>query len=143
MTILKKLYLILFCLMFCGLIYLSQGFAQTIDKNLNNYLVFQVIQDQFIFDNSTIKNAILIEENGAFRGLEVELKASAVDTFNRMTMAGMGKSANLLLNKKVISTSVIQSALGAKLLITGISKEEAQQFLIALQNYQINNQPGG
>src|SRR5580658_6413004 len=121
-------YLLFYCF---GLILLSisstQGFAQTgSDNNSPNHsLVFQVIQDQFVLDNSTIKSATIIEgEDGIYKGLNIQLKPKVASVFSDMTKAGIGRKLILVYNNVVITTTVVQSPLGDNFLISGISKQD-------------------
>ncbi|RDI46049.1 SecDF P1 head subdomain-containing protein [Aquicella lusitana] len=104
--------------------------------NTQGFLMFQVIQDQIIFDNSNIKSAMLIEREGNFIGLEIELKAPAIDEISRISKAGLGKQLNIVLDKKIITTAIIQTPLGGKLLIKGITRQEAQEFLDSLNHHK-------
>jgi len=100
------------------------------NANVNPSLIFQVIQDKFVLNNSTIKSAAVInDENDVYKGLHVELKPESAILFIEMTKAGLGKHLNLILNDKIVVSSVIQTPLDSNLLITGISKQDAQDFL--------------
>jgi preprotein translocase subunit SecD len=93
-------------------------------------LIFQVVQDQFVLDHTTIKMAAIIEhEGGVYKGLNIQLKPEAAIIFSEMTKEGTGKHLNLLINNILISSPVMQSAIGGNFLITGISKADAQAFL--------------
>jgi len=95
--------------------------------------MFQIIQDEFVLDNSTVKNARIIEgENGSFQGLNVELKPEAAKVLTDITQAGHGRRMNIVFNKVVVSSAAIQSPLGGNFLISGISKQDAQGFLNVL-----------
>lgn len=96
-------------------------------------LTIQVIQDQFTFNKSNIKRASLIKQpNGGFSGLEIELKPEAAKALEHLTKTNLGKSINLLLNKKIISTPVIQTPLREKFIIASITKEDAEAFVGSL-----------
>jgi preprotein translocase subunit SecD len=111
----------------------SQSFSQ-VDTNSTHFLEFQVVQSQFVFDHKTIKNASLItHHNGTFRGLHLELKRSALNEFERMTNLNRGKRVNIVFDKKIITSAIIQTPLGGSLLISGISQEEAQEFIDSLK----------
>lgn len=96
---------------------------------VNHSLIFQVIQDEFVLDNSTIKSASIIEDEGVYKGLHVELKPESSGVLTEMTKAGMGKRLSLILNNRIVFSSVIQTSLGSNLLVTGIAKQDAQDFL--------------
>ena len=107
------------------------SFAQNTGST-DNYLTFQVIQDEMVFDNTNIKNASLVQNNGIFTGLEIELKSPAAQNFSQLTKANLGKKIIIVLNKRIVASAVLQSPLGKKLLITGITKYEAETFLTIL-----------
>lgn len=99
----------------------------------NHALIFAVVQDEFVLDNSTIKNASMIEKDrGIYAGLHIELKPAAAALFADITKAGVGRKLNLIFNKVIVTTAVIQTPLEGNFLITGISKEDAQAFLNVL-----------
>ncbi|MBX3708487.1 MAG: hypothetical protein KIT56_02435 [Gammaproteobacteria bacterium] len=121
--------------LFLGLLLVTiQGFSQTSSDDVkNHFLIFQVIQDEFTLDNSTIKNAAIVEkEGGVYGGLSVELKPEAAAIFTDITKAGVGRHLILVFNKVVVTATVIQTPLSESFLISGISKEDAQAFLNVL-----------
>jgi preprotein translocase subunit SecD len=110
------------------------GFAQDTHKNQRNHMEFQVVQNQLVFDNSLIEHASFIKnKDGTFGGLEVTLKPSASEELKRITAAGIGKVANLVINDRIVSSAKLQSSLEHKFLITDIAKEDAQKFVDSLQ----------
>lgn len=107
--------------------------TSTTEPALTGFLLLQVVKDQFVLDNSTIKSASIVQQgNGKYVGLKVELKPYAIAELEKITTAGIGKPFNLVFNKKVLSTTMIQSALGGQLLISSLNKEQAQAFLKTL-----------
>lgn len=111
----------------------SISFAETNTKQNHAPVVFQVVQAQINFDNSMIKNASFITNNdGSFGGLEIQLKPSASKELTRITAAGVGKEANLVINDKIVSRATLRSSLQDQFLITDISKEDAQKFIDSL-----------
>lgn len=105
-----------------------------LENKMTGFMLFQVIKDQMVFDFSNIKSASLIEQNGHFKGLLIELKKPGMIEIEGITSAGLGKPANLIFNKKIVSTTIIQSPLGGSILISGLSKEDAQLFLRSLNS---------
>jgi preprotein translocase subunit SecD len=99
----------------------------------NLSLRFEIIQTQFAFDNSTVNKASLEESNRNFTGIRIQLKPDGAKAFTNMTKANIGKTVNLVFNNKIISSSVIQTELGSDLLVTGISREDAELFLQLLR----------
>lgn len=95
----------------------------------HNALVFEIILDQFTLDKKTVEKASIEEKNGNFSGLHIKLKADAEKIFERVTRSAMTRRMNLVLNNRIVSTATVQSPLGGELLITGITKEDALQFI--------------
>jgi preprotein translocase subunit SecD len=117
-----------------AILFSAQAFSQTSSDTASNHaLIFQIIQDEFVMDNSTVKNALIVEaEGGVYQGLNIQLKPEAATLFADMTKAGTGRRMNLVFNKVIITASVLQSSLGDSFLISGISKQDAQAFLNVL-----------
>ncbi|VVC74783.1 hypothetical protein AQUSIP_00550 [Aquicella siphonis] len=93
-------------------------------------LVFTIIQDEFMLDNTTVKNAAIVEKAGRqYGGLHIELKPEAAKKFTEMTQAGTGRRLNLIFNKVIVTATVIQTPLTGDFLISGISRQDAQTFL--------------
>jgi len=131
---------IIFIVFFYFMSVVSSAETQHFDDGNNGFISFQIIQDQIRFDNSNIKNASIIEENGVFKGLEIELKNVAVENFQNITKAGLNKTLNVVLNNKIISSTIIQTPLNQKILISGLTKGEAFTFINALR-YNTLNKP--
>lgn len=109
------------------------GFSEEPAKDIPNHsLKFQVLQDEFVFDNTTIKNAAIIENDGVYSGLNIQLKPEAAAVFSDITKAGVGRRLNLIFNKVVVTTTVIQNPLTDNFLISTISKQDALTFINAL-----------
>lgn len=132
----------------------TQGFAETYanvptdtstpsSTPSNHALTFQVIQDQFVLDNSTVKSASIIEaDGGIYKGLNIQLKPEASSTFTDMTKAGLGRKINLVYNNVVVTATAIQTPLGDNFLISGISRQDAQAFLNVLNaNKPVKEEP--
>src|SRR5580658_2545376 len=56
-----------------------------------NQIAFQLVQDQFILNNDTIKSAAIIRDEGGYKGLQIELKPQVAAIFGQLTNAGIGK----------------------------------------------------
>lgn len=111
------------------------SFANTTPKQVHAPIVFQIIQDQMNIDNSMIKSASIITDNdGIYGGLQINLNASASKELIRITKAGIGKIANIVLNNKIVSSATLQSSLQHQFLLTDITKEDAQMFIDSLKN---------
>jgi preprotein translocase subunit SecD len=110
------------------------GFSQVLAKDIppNHSLIFQVLQDEFIFDNTTVKNATIIENDGVYSGLNIQLKPEAAAVLTDITKAGLGRRLNLVFNKVVVTTTLIQNTLTDNFLISTISKQDALTFINTL-----------
>lgn len=115
------------------ILFSAQAFSQTSSGAASNHaLIFQIIQDEFVLDNSTVKNALIVEAEGVYQGLNVQLKPEAAAIFADMTKAGIGRRMNLVFNKVIITATVLQSSLTDSFLVSGIAKQDALAFLNVL-----------
>lgn len=108
--------------------------AMSSNTNLDHSVIFQIIQNQIILDNSTIKSATIITSKNTANQYEVnvKLKTTAANKINDLTQQNMGKQVNIILNGKIISSATIQSPLAAEFLVTGLTKQQANQFIKSL-----------
>ncbi len=97
-------------------------------------VVFQIIQSQIVFDNSTVESAtISVPKNTADRyGVNIKLKTAAANKLSDLTQKNIGKQANIMLNGKMISSATIQGQLGAEFLVDVLTKQQADQFIKSL-----------
>lgn len=103
-------------------------------KSTENLLVFQVVQAQMMLDSSTVKSASLIQhDDGGYGGLLIELKPAAAEELGKLTSDNMGKTLILSFNNTIISSAQIQSVLGNKIQISGISNLDALNFISTLK----------
>lgn len=115
-------------------LYSAQGFSNPSLSLPHNELVFEIVQDQFIFNHTNIEKASVLEnKNGVYKGLHLKLKPAGAAMFERVSRTGMRKRVNLIFNNKIISTAIIQTPLKDDLLVTGISKDDALQFVDELR----------
>lgn len=115
-------------------LYSAQGFSNPTLSLPHNELVFEIVQDQFIFNHTNIEKASVLENNsGVYKGLHIKLKTAAAATFERVSGRGIRKRVNLVFNNKIISSAIIESPLKNDLLITGITKDDALQFVDELR----------
>lgn len=115
----------------------SLTFADSIEERTSQALIaFNVIHDQFAFNFKNIKSASIIEQNGQFQGLRVQLKPYAIESFKRITTAGLGKVAILVVNNKIVSSTTIESPLSGDIMIKSITRGEAQDIINKLKLYQ-------
>jgi len=104
------------------------SFADT-TKHPHASIVFQVVQDQMNIDNSMIKDASLIDNNGTYGGLKIILNTSDSKELTQITKAGVGKIANLVINNKIVTSATLRSSLQHQFLVLDITKEDAQAFI--------------
>ncbi len=100
----------------------------------HSLMVFQVIQNQMVFDSSTVESATIvapIDPTDTY-GVNIKLKTIAANKFGQLTENGIGKHGSIVLNGIVISSPIIRSKLGAEFLVTGLTKEQADQFIESL-----------
>ncbi len=100
----------------------------------DNSVVFQIIQGQMVFNNSTVESATINfpKSSADSYGINLKLKTIAADKLGDLTQENIGKKANIMLNRRVVSSATIQSKLGGEFLITGLTKEQANQFIKSL-----------
>lgn len=100
-------------------------------------LVLAVIQDEFRFDFNNIKSATMINnDDNTFKGLLIELKTPAVASLKKITGDAFNKEIMIIFNNKVVSSSIVQTELGPKILFSGITLADAQTFLLMLHGKQ-------
>lgn len=97
-------------------------------------ILFQVVQNQMVFDASTVENATLVspENPRETYGVQLKLKPMAANKFDQLTEDGIGKKGNIILNDRLISSAIIRGKLGAEFLVAGLTKEQAEQFIKSL-----------
>lgn len=123
------------CIVFMGLA--MNAFADTLNQAAMNSIQFEVIQERFVFDKATVDEAsIIVQRDGAYRGLHIKLKPNFASFFERMTASGTRKQANIIFNNKIVSRVMIQSRINGDLMMTGISREDAQIFIDSLNQRQ-------
>lgn len=107
--------------------------AQAIPQDTAKSLVLAIVQDEFSFDRSTIKRVELMKSNNTeYSNLHIKLKPAAAKQLEAITSAAMGKRITLIFNNKIISSATIQSSLKDNLQISGLSKNDAQEFIKSL-----------
>jgi len=97
--------------------------------NFKEGLRLQVIQEQLMLDNSTIKTASLVNNSSDGCNINITLKPQAAAKLKKMTRANINKQATIIFGDKVINFATIKSSLSAQFQITGFTKEEAQLFI--------------
>jgi preprotein translocase subunit SecD len=94
-------------------------------------ITFQVIQDQLAIDIPSVESATIVTPESASDsyGLQIKLKKSAADELTRISNQNIGKRMNIVFGDVVVSSPTIQSSLGAEFLVSGLTKEQAQNFV--------------
>lgn len=97
-------------------------------------MVFQVIQNQLVIDSSMIESATIISPANSSDpyGLQLNLTNTAATELARISGENIGKRMNMVLDGVVISSPTIQSKLGAEIQMSGLTKEQAEQFIKSL-----------
>ncbi len=100
----------------------------------NHHLSFELIQDRFIFDNTTVEKASLMNKaDGSFRGILIVLKKPATEAMRRFSTFGVGKEISLVFDGNIVTVMKVKSVFGNKLLITGLTREAAQEYIDTLK----------
>lgn len=99
--------------------------------NAEPMMVFQVIQNQLVIDNSMIESATIISPINSSDpyGLQIKLKNTAANELARISGENIGKQMNIVLEGAVISSPTIRSKLGAEFQMSGFTKEQAEKFI--------------
>ncbi len=121
---------LLISIMSSVMLFSSSVFAET-TKSSHAPVVFQVIQDQINFDKTMIKSASVITKNGK-NSLEIVLNPSASKELAQVTGNAIGKTANFVINGKIMTSATIRASLQNKFLISDISKEDGQTIVDSL-----------
>jgi preprotein translocase subunit SecD len=98
-------------------------------------MIFQVIQNQLVFDSSAIENAIIVppETSSDSYGLKLKLSTSATNEFSKLTENSIEKRGNFILNGVLISSPVIRSKIGSEFFLSGLTKEQSDLFIKSLK----------
>jgi preprotein translocase subunit SecD len=94
-------------------------------------MIFQVIQNQLVFDSSAIENATMVppETSADSYGLKLKLSSSATKEFSKLTENSIDKRGNFILQGVLISSPIIRTKIGSEFLLTGLTKEQADLFI--------------
>ncbi|MCH9756165.1 MAG: hypothetical protein K0U37_03095 [Gammaproteobacteria bacterium] len=108
----------------------SEG-TTTEEAATSNEILFQVVEQQIVFNNQSIETAKAIppKTENDFYGIELRLKPAAAKQFEKLTQNNMGKSLNIVLNNNLVSSSIIQSSLGEQFIIAGLTRDQATRFV--------------
>jgi preprotein translocase subunit SecD len=111
-----------------GIILFSITTAMAHNTDHKTSIVFQVIQNQMVFDSSTVESATVVpvDNKSDQYGLQLKLKNGAATKLEALTSKNIGKRVNFILDGVVISSPIVQSRLGAEFLMTGLTKVQAQ-----------------
>ncbi len=128
MNILSRTFILFFCLIN---IFTSQAFSKPLISAEKNDLVFQIDHEGLILNGATVAAANIEQiEKGSNRcSILIKLNFYADQQLEIITEKNIGKTAVISFNGKIISSSTIQSKLSWQLLVNGLTKEEAEQFI--------------
>lgn len=103
--------------------------AQNTDDKTS--MLFQVVQEQMVFDSSTVESATVVPVDKAsdLYGVQLKLKKEAAAKFGELTAKNIGKQLNIIIEGMVISSPIIRSKLGPQLLVAGLTKVQADKFV--------------
>jgi preprotein translocase subunit SecD len=122
-----------------NLILLALAFAKGTTPEVKNIplsssnLVFQVVQSTFALDKTTVANANIENLDGSF-GLHLYLKPQAEKKWRNISGHNIGRHMNIVLNGKVISMPILESEMGGELLISGLTNQQATDFIQSLNS---------
>lgn len=93
---------------------------------------FKVIQDEIVFDHSTVKSAKVVSPRSVvdhtYR-VQIVLNADTTTKMHQLTDNNKGKKALIIVNGYVVSSVKIMSPLSNKFEISGLSKSQAEQLV--------------
>lgn len=96
-------------------------------------VTFQIIQNQLDLNNDAIESASINYPNtttDAYTyGVWLKLSPSATEQLHKLTQENIDQQINIILNGNLISSPTIQSAIGNQMLITGLTEQQAIQFI--------------
>lgn len=98
-----------------------------------NSITFQVIQAQVSFNNASFEKATVLEQNDKTYAIQLKLTTAAADELAHLSSEGIGKTLNIIVNGKIISSATIQSPLGDNFLVTGFTKKEAEKIAKSIE----------
>ena len=116
-----------------GIILFSITTAMAQNTDHKTTMVFQVIQDQMVFDSSTVESATItpIDKTSDLDayGVQLKLKKDVAAKFSALTAKNIGKRVNFIFDGIVISSPIVQSSIGAEFIVTGLTKVQAEKFV--------------
>lgn len=112
-------------------LFFIQIFAQS---NYNkDFLNFQVGKEKLILDKSSFSSVKLQKNENDIYSVLLELKEKPAIQFSQFTARHINSSMTIIWNGHIINSSTIRTPLGAKMQITGFSKEIAKEFVQVMQ----------
>ena len=131
-TLLKTL-IIIIALPFASMC-MAEGTTTASEKEHDQPAVtFQVIKNQLDLNNNAIESASIDYPNGTADahsyGVWLTLSSSATEQLQELTQANMGQQINIILNGTLVSSPIIQGSIGSQMLLSGLTKEQATQFI--------------
>ena len=95
-------------------------------------LRFEIIRSQLKLNPSNVVSAQMTNDETGHFSVEITLDEQAAQTLARNTKSALGRTANIVLDHEILSTSIIRSQLNGTFQITGLSKKAAETLVAAL-----------
>lgn len=96
-------------------------------------VTFQVIHNQLNLNDDAIESATIDYPNDTASsntyGVYLKLNKAAAEQLQDLTQKNIGQQMNLILNGILVSSPIIQGSLGDQMLISGLTQEQANQFI--------------
>jgi len=131
MNTLFKAFIISFCL--SGIL-AGTVWAEVPISVQSHGLIIQIAQERIMLDKATVEFASIeqVDSRSGQCSIFIKLKSAAANQLELLTAKNIGKTAVISFNGKVIISSIIQSKLKGQLVVAGLTKEEAEQFINSL-----------
>jgi preprotein translocase subunit SecD len=115
----------------------TEGETHFLQDEPDSSLRFEIVRSQLRLTPIDIVSAQMTsDENGQF-SVEITLDEQAAQTLARNTKNALGRTANIVLDHEILSTSIIRSQLDGTFKITGLSKASAEALVAALTSTQV------
>ena len=100
----------------------------------HNVVKVQIIQKQFNLTKASFQSVSLITQGNNTYGVKIELTKTAAKRMHEITAENINHTLNLVVNKRVISSATIVSALDNNFELTGLTKHQAEEFVREFKN---------
>ena len=133
MKVLLKTLILLITLPFVSICMAEGTTTSSENEHASPTVTVQVIHNQLNLDDDAIESATIDYPNDPTQpntyGVYLKLNKAAADQFQELTQESMGQQINIILNGVLVSSPTIQSSLGDQMLISGLTEEQALQFI--------------